>query len=98
MLEAGLRDYIADPSRAAKLLTGIDRVLTIANHGDDKDSLSAMKLLLDRVMPAMPPKLEEQAENTDRRLQIIIQTNPGATTPVEVINGEYTTIEEKSNE
>ncbi len=99
MLEAGLRDYIADPSRAEKLLKGIDRILTIATDGEDKDAISAMKLLLDRVMPAMPPKLEEEAQRTDRKLQIIIQTNPSATVPVRaIIDGEFTTIEEKPNE
>ena len=99
MLEAGLRDYIADPRRAEKLLAGIDRVLTIATAGEDKDAISAMKLLLDRVMPAMPPKMEEEAKSTDRKLQIIIQTNPNATTPVRaIINGECTTIEETPHE
>jgi len=99
MLEAGLRDYIADPSQAKKLLQGIDRVLTIAVEGDDKDAISAMKLLLDRVMPAMPPKMEEEAQKSDRRLQIIIQTNPNATAPVRaIVDGEFTKIEESTNE
>ncbi len=99
MLEAGLRDYIADPARAKKLLEGIDRVLDIATGADDKNAVSAMKLLLDRVMPAMPPKLEEEAQRTDRKLQIIIQTNPNATVPVRaIIDGDFTTIEEKPNE
>ena len=97
MLEAALRDYIADPSQAEKLLEGINRILTIAVSGDDKDAISAMKLLLDRVMPAMPPKLEEEAQSTDKRLQIIIQTNPNATVPVQaVIDGEFTKIEEST--
>jgi hypothetical protein len=97
MLEAGLRDYIADPSQAKMLLEGIDRVLRIAVHGDDKDAISAMKLLLDRVMPAMPPKEAEEAEKTDRRLQIIISTNPDAKVPVQaVIDGEFTEIEENT--
>ena len=95
MLEAGLRDYIADPSQAKKLLAGIDRVLSIAVAGEDKDAISAMKLLLDRVMPAMPAKEQEEAEKTDRRLQIIIQTDPNARVPVQaVIDGKFTTIEE----
>jgi len=90
MLESALRDYIADASQAQKLLEGIDRVLKIAVEGDDKDAISAMKLLLDRVMPAMPPKEAEEAEKTDRRLQIIIQTNPNATVPVQaVIDGKF---------
>jgi hypothetical protein len=99
MLEAALRDYVADPKQSQQLLLGIDRVLSIAVKGDDKDAISAMKLLLDRVMPAMPPKMEEEAEKTDRRLQIIIQTNPQATVPVQtVIDGEATVIEETPNE
>ena len=89
MLEAALRDYVADPTQAKKLLAGIDRVLDIAGGADNKDAISAMKLLLDRVMPAMPIKEAEEAVSTDRRLQIIIQTNPNATVPVEVIEGDY---------
>jgi hypothetical protein len=109
MLEAALRDYVADPTQAEKLLSGIDRVLEIATStrvddeggttflSSDKDALSAMKLLLDRVMPAMPAKEAEEAEKTDKRLQIIIQTNPNATVPVQaVIEGEV--IEEITNE
>lgn len=89
MLEAALRDYVADPRRANKLLSGLDRVLDIANGEDDKTALSAMKLLLDRVMPAMPPKEAEEADKTDKRLQIIIQTNPDAKRPVQtVIDGK----------
>ena len=95
MLEAALRDYVADPARSKKLLAGIDRVLDIAIGEDNKDAISAMKLLLDRVMPAMPIKEAEEAVSTDRRLQIIIQTNPNATVPVEVIEGSY---KEISNE
>jgi hypothetical protein len=99
MLEAGLRDYSADPSQGAKLLKGIDRVLNIALEGQDKDALSAMKLLLDRVMPAMPPKLEEEAQQTDKKLQIIIQTNPNASVPVRaIVDGEFTKIEETQHE
>lgn len=99
MLEAALRDYVADPKQAKKLLQGIDRVLTIAVAGEDKDALSAMKLLLDRVMPVLPPKLEEEAQGVDRKLQIIFQINPAAKMPVEaVINGEFTKIEDKSHE
>ncbi len=89
MLEAALRDYVADPDQAERLLSGIDRVLNIALEGDDKNALSAMKLLLDRVMPAAPPKEAEEAEKLDKRLQIIIQTNPNAKVPVHaVIEGE----------
>lgn len=95
MLEAALRDYVADPARSQKLLKGIDRVLLIATKGDDKDAISAMKLLLDRVMPTMPIKEAEEATRTDKRLLIVIQTNPNATVPVEVIEGDY---KEISNE
>ncbi len=95
MLEAALRDYVADPTQSRKLLAGIDRVLDIANTGEDKDVISAMKLLLDRVMPAMPLKEAEEAERVDRRLQIIFQINPHAKTPVKaIVDGEFTEIED----
>ena len=95
MLEAALRDYVADPRQSKKLLLGIDRVLDIAVDGEDKDAISAMKLLLDRVMPAMPPKEQEEAGKSVTRLEIIIQTNPDAKTPVQaVIDGEFTHVED----
>lgn len=92
--EKVLREYISDDTQAQKLLKGIDRVLDIAGDAasKDSDSLSAMKILLDRVMPVMPPKLEEEAEKTDRRLTIIIQTNPNAKVPIEAIEGEFTEV------
>lgn len=95
MLEAALRDYVADPSQAQKLLSGLDRVLNIAvDSEDEKTALQAMKLLLDRVMPAMPPKEQEEAQQTDKKLQIIIQTNPNATVPVQtVIEGVATEVQ-----
>lgn len=99
MLESALRDYVGQPDQAKKLIDGINRILDIAILGDDKASISAMKLLLDRVMPAMPPKLEEDVERTDRRLEIIIKTNPNAKVPVQaVVDGEFSEIEEKTNE
>ncbi len=96
MLEAALRDYVAKPKNAKKLLAGIDRILDIAGSvTDDKQSISAMKLLLDRVMPAMPPKQADEAQQTDRKLEIIIRNNPDAKVPVQaVIDGEFTEIEE----
>lgn len=96
MLEAALRDYVGHPKQAQKLLEGIDRVLTIATEGEDNHALGAMKLLLDRVMPAMPPKEAEEADRTDRKLEIIIKTNPGARTPVEIVNGKAIEIKEDS--
>ena len=99
MLESALRDYVGKKDQAKKLIEGIDRVLDIAVLGDDKSAISAMKLLLDRVMPAIPPKMEEEADRTDRRLEIIIKTNPNATVPVEAyVEGEFEKIEEKTNE
>jgi len=97
MLEAALRDYVADPTQSEKLLKGIDRILEVALNGEDKTAMQAMKLLLDRVMPAMPVKEAEEAQKTNKRLEIVIRTNPDATTPIQVINGEYTTIEDNSD-
>lgn len=96
MLESALRDYVGHPDQKAKLLAGIDRVLTIAvNSEDEKHAISAMKLLLDRVLPAMPLKEAEEAESADRKLEIIIITNPNAKVPVQaVVDGEFTVIEE----
>jgi hypothetical protein len=94
--EQALRQYVADPARAMKLLKGIDRVLDVAiNAEKDSDATAALKLMLDRVMPALPPQIGEEAEKLDSRLQITIQTNPNATSPVEVIiDGEATDITE----
>ncbi len=97
-LEKALRVYVAQPERCEQLLAGIDRVLEIAVNGADKDAISAMKLLLDRTMPAMPPKLEEEAGTAIRKLEVVIITNPGATVPIEVLSGEFTVKEESTNE
>jgi len=84
--EKALRDYVHDPNQALKLVKGIDRVLGIAANAEkDSDAIAAMKLMLDRVMPAMPEKVAEEAEKTDNRLQIVIQTNPDAKAPVHII-------------
>ena len=97
MLESALRDYVGHPDQAQKLLDGIDRILKIAIHGDDQQAISAMKLLLDRVMPAMPLKEADEDVKTDRKLEIIIITNPDAKVPVQaVIEGDFTVIEEPS--
>jgi hypothetical protein len=96
--ERGLRQYVAEPAQAHKLLAGIDRVLNIATTAEkDSDAVAAMKLLLDRVMPSMPPKLAEEAEKTDTRLEIVIATNPNATVPVEAvtINGKFKDVTEE---
>jgi hypothetical protein len=94
--EQALRQYIMDPARAQLLLEGMDKVLKIATTAErDSDSIAAMKLMLDRVMPALPPQVTDEAEKLDTRLQITIQTNPNATSPVEVvIDGEATDISE----
>jgi hypothetical protein len=98
MLEVALRDYVSDPRSSKKLLAGLDRVLNIAvGSEDEKTALQAMKLLLDRVMPAAPAKEQEEAANLDKRLQIIIQTNPNAKVPVEMVI-EHPALKEAENE
>lgn len=97
MLEAALRDYVGHPEQRKLLLAGIARILKIAIDGEDAQAISAMKLLLDRVMPAMPLKESEEPERTDRKLEIIIRTNPDAKVPVQaVIDGDFKVIEEPS--
>lgn len=87
--EKALRDYVHDPDRAHRLLRGIDRVLNIAETADkDADAIAAMKLMLDRVMPAMPAKVGDEAEQTDRRLEIHINTNGQADAPITIIADE----------
>lgn len=95
-LEKALREYIGNPANAEQLLAGIDRIIDIAvNSPDEKQAISAMKLLLEKVMPSMPPQVEQEAQEADRRLQIIIQTNPDAKVPIQVIeNVEYEEIED----
>lgn len=84
--EKALRDYVHDPARAHRLLKGIDRVLMIAETAEkDSDAIAAMKLMLDRVMPVMPANVGEEAEKTNTRLEIIIQTNPNASAPVTIV-------------
>lgn len=93
-LEKALREYIAEPDNSRKLLEGIDRVIDIALNGEEKHAIGAMKLLLEKVMPSMPPQVEHEAQAANRRLHIIIQTNLDAAVPVQVIEGEYEEIED----
>lgn len=93
-LEKALREYVGNPANAEQLLAGIDRIIDISVNGEDKHAIAAMKLLLEKVMPSMPPQIEQEAHETDRRLQIIIQTNPDAKVPIQVISGEATEVEE----
>lgn len=92
-LEKALREYVAEPVNAEKLLRGIDRVIDIALEGEEKHAVGAMKLLLEKVMPSMPPQLEAEAAQTDRKLHIIIQTNLDAAVPIQIIDGEYAEVE-----
>ena len=95
--EKALRDYVHDPRQAEQLVKGIDRLLNIAQYAErDSDALAAMKIMLDRVMPSMPEKIAEDAEKTDNRLQIFIQTNPDAKAPIHIIEGEPLPIEEEN--
>ena len=95
-LEKALREYVGNPANAEQLLAGIDRILEIAvNAEDDKHAIAAMKLLLEKVMPSIPPQVAEEAVQTDKKLTIIIQTNPDAKVPVRaILEGEFTDIEE----
>ena len=95
-LEKALREYVGNPANAEQLLAGIDRIIEIAvNAEDDKHAIAAMKLLLEKVMPSIPPQVAEEAVQTDKKLTIIIQTNPDAKVPVRaILEGEFTNIEE----
>lgn len=95
-LEKALREYVGNPANAEQLLQGIDRIIHIAvNAEDDKHAIAAMKLLLEKVMPSIPPQVAEEAVQTDKKLTIIIQTNPDAKVPVRaILEGEFTDIEE----
>lgn len=98
LLEAALRDFVGAPDQAQMLLDGIKRIMLIAEKGEDKDAISAMKLLLDRVLPAMPAKEAEDTDKSDRKLEIIIVTNPDAKVPVQaVIDGEYKVLPTEEN-
>lgn len=87
--EKALRDYVHDPNQAEKLVAGIDRLLGIAQFAEkDSDAIAAMKLMLDRVMPNMPPQVAEEAAKADNRLQIVIQTDPNAKAPINIIESK----------
>ncbi len=93
--EKALRDYVHDPLQAEKLVQGIDRLLRIAQFAEkDSDAIAAMKIMLDRVMPNMPPQVAEDAAKADNKLQIVIQTDANAKAPINIINAETGEIEE----
>ena len=45
-------------------------------------------------MPSLPPQLEAEAAQTDKKLTIIIQTNLDAAVPIQIIDGEYHEVDE----
>jgi len=90
-LEAGIRDYISGSGRLEILRDAIDRTLRIAAYGfEDKDAVSAMRVLLDRLMATA--KQEEEATGHAPPAVTIVIENATVKPAPKVVDAEYTEI------
>ena len=86
--EHALRDYLASPSNQKRAMAALDRIFRIAEQGEDKEALQAMKLLFDKVLPQARGG-NEDAEGMKQRpiaIQIVNQTSDTATSPITVVD------------
>jgi hypothetical protein len=94
--ELALRKYLESPRRAALAQKALDRVFDIAANGDDKEALSAIKLLMDKMLPNASAAKEEAAGGRSQRpiaIQIVNSTDATSGKPVAIIDGETGEIE-----
>jgi hypothetical protein len=76
-MEAALRDYMHTPTRRAKIMKLIDRVLDVGLTGEDKNAVAAAKIIFDKVLGSVkqdddasskaPPKVVVVIENATKR-------------------------------
>lgn len=93
LLEAALREYAGSDKNKNKLLKAIDRLIDISVNGEDKVAVNALKVLLDKVMPAASSQNEEDGNNGKGALTIVFASADGqAGRPVEILEGEATEI------
>ena len=87
--ELALREYLGSPASRKKAMKAIDRCMTIALNGEDKQALGAMKLLFDKLLPnASATADSEGAKQRPVAITIVNQTKESSGSPVTVIEGE----------
>jgi hypothetical protein len=88
--EIALREYMSTPENARRALNAIDQLFRQAEEGD----LTALKLLLDKILPQARAGSDEGGAEKQRpvAISIINQTADKATTPVTI-----NTIDEDGN-
>lgn len=90
-LEAGLRDYMEHPNRRILLRDAMDRILRVAAYGlEDKDSVSAMRVLLEKLMSTV--KQEEEATGHAPPVIQIEITNATARVAPPAIEAQFTEV------
>jgi hypothetical protein len=90
--ELALRDYLAHPDNQLKAMEAIDRVMDIVRHSDEKTSVAAAKLILDKLVPNARGGSEDEHSSSRGRptTMVIVNQTEGARSPVEIIETEYT--------
>lgn len=71
-LESVLRSYLNDEVRQEKVKKALDRLFTIAETGEDKEAINAIKIVLDKVM--VSPRQEEEGNEGNKQVTIIIDS------------------------
>jgi hypothetical protein len=93
-LEAGLRDYMEHPNRRLLLRDAFDRILRVAAYGiEDKDAISAMRVLLDKFMSTAKQE-EEAAGNAPPQVHIVIENATARVAPP-AIDAQFTEVKGK---
>lgn len=94
--ELALREYLETPSNRKRALKAIDRLFRMAESEDDDAAAKALKLLFDKILPNARTHGEEDSKNSRPTLiQIVNHTGESSSGPVEVIEGEFTTHDDR---
>lgn len=91
-MEAALRDYMHTPTRRARLMKLIDRVLEIGLTGEDKNAINAAKIMFDRVLSGAKQE-DDAGGKTPPRVVVVIENMTQQPAKVAVITeGQFTEV------
>lgn len=95
-LEGALREYMGHPERKAKIIKAIDRLIDLASneHVEDKISVGALKVLLDKVMSSAKQD-EDMTAKEAPEIRIIIENTTARPATAKIIDAEFTEEEPK---
>lgn len=96
-MEAALRSYLSGEGQIDRLFTAFDRLLDIAEAGEDKEALSAIKILADKLMTA-PKDDASRGPEGPQQINVIITEARGGKEPavqtIDAVEAEYQEVDE----